>query len=130
MLRTPRNTSGDYRHRITWQSPTLATDSVSGEVSASGWSDEGSQWASIRRLSARESQYAEQSVGVVTHEIACRTVDVPSGADGSWRILGPGGELYSLTADPNDELERNMRTVVMVRRVADGSAARPQGGAS
>ena len=66
--------AGEYRHWVGFQAP-VYTKNAQGEERITGWSTTVNSWASVRPLSGRELQYAQQTLAEVSHEVKLRYMD-------------------------------------------------------
>jgi SPP1 family predicted phage head-tail adaptor len=73
--------SGDLKHRITLQYPTVAKDATGAPVTT--WNDAATVWAAIWPISANETVQANATTMVISHRIRIRCRSV---VRGSWRV--------------------------------------------
>lgn len=98
--------AGNLRHRVTIETPTDATSSVSGAVTQT-WATLMTVWAEVKPVSATRRDQASQTIGEVTHEISMRwQPSLPK----EFRI-GFDGRVFKLLGAPInvDELSAEVR---------------------
>jgi SPP1 family predicted phage head-tail adaptor len=93
----PKNSPAALRHRIKFQSLTLAIDDTGGQVET--WADFAEVWASIEPKLDRERYFAQRNEPLYSHKIRLRYL---AGLKASMRILFDG-RIFEVKGVINEE---------------------------
>lgn len=105
----PGVNNGDFRHRITFQTPTVVKDELGQEEIE--WTDSKSVWAMIKTMQGREYFAAAATQSENTTRFVIRYT---SGIDSNMRILYKG-RVFEITAPPINDNEENKTLTIIAK---------------